>query len=183
MKTWDNEKRVDEDVGPDAWGLIPVWLDDSMEIYIDADNSKHSEYEPDVCQITIGRYNVGGDLDNPMLDNFRGLNGQRVSADETGTKAAVIDTDYGWAIEAAVPLAFFGIPPADGTVIGFNAHFNDDDDWGGRDHKLSWSKVEFAGDEAAYFDPSVFGELRFVSVSTSVSSEGKLIATWASIRE
>ena len=84
------------------------------------------------------------------------MNGQGASADQTGTRAVVVDTNYGWAIEAAVPLEFFSIPAVEDTVIDFNVHFNDDDNWGDRDHKLSWSKTELAGDEESYFNPSVF---------------------------
>jgi hypothetical protein len=165
VKTRDDAKCVDEDTGR---GLFQ---DDSVEIYVDGDNSKPSEYEPDVCQITIGRYNVGGDPDNPKLSDFRGWNWRGAAPDETGTKAAVVDTGYGWAVEAAIPLAFFGIRPTNGTVIGFNIHLNDDDDWGERDHRLGWSKAELAGDDVAYINPSVFGKLRFVSIDTPTPSE------------
>jgi len=161
LKIRDDSKCVNEDTGRN------IFQDDSVEIYIDADNSKPAVYEPDVCQISIGRYNVGGDPNNPMLNDFRGWNWEGAAANETGTRAAVVDTDYGWAVEAAVPLAFFGIHLADGKVIGFNVHLNDDDDQGERDHWLGWSKTELAGDvDTAYMNPSVFGQLRFVSVNT-----------------
>ncbi len=161
LKIRDDLKCVNEDSGNG------IFQDDSVEIYIDGDNSKPAVYEPDVCQISIGRYNVGRDPSNPMLNDFRGWDGQGASAVETGTKAAVVDTDYGWAVEAAIPLAFFGIGLADGKVIGFNVHLNDDDDQGERDHWLGWSKTELAGDtDTAYMDPSVFGQLKFVSVNT-----------------
>ncbi len=161
LKIRDDLKCVNEDSGNG------IFQDDSVEIYIDGDNSKPAAYEPDVCQISMGRYNVGRDPSNPILNDFRGWNGQGASAAETGTKAAVVDTDYGWAVEASIPLAFFGIRLADGTVIGFNVHLNDDDDQGERDHWLGWSKTELAGDvDTAYMNPSVFGQLKFVSVNT-----------------
>lgn len=161
LKIRDDEKCVNEDTGRN------IFQDDSVEIYIDADNSKPTVYEPDVCQISIGRYNVGRDPSNPMLNDFRGWNWEGAAANETGTKAAVVDTDYGWAVEAAIPLAFFGIRLADGTVIGFNVHLNDDDDQGERDHWLGWSKTELADDvDTAYMNPSVFGQLKFVSANT-----------------
>lgn len=178
IKIWDDVKCVDKNIGDN------VFLDDSVEIYIDGDNSKSSEYEADVCQITIGRYNVNGALNNPKLNNFRGLNDKGAAAGTTGTKASVVDTDYGWAVEAAIPLAFFKIPPKDGTVIGFNVHLNDADDNGVREHKLSWSKVEveLKREESSYYNPSVFGELKFVSTISSVSSKGKLATTWGKLR-
>jgi endo-1,4-beta-xylanase len=174
----DDAKCVDENIGDD------VYLDDSVEIYIDGDNSKSSEYEADVCQITTGRYNVNGDLNNPKLNNFRGLNDKGAAAGTTGTKASVVDTDYGWAVEVAIPLTFFKIPPKDGTVIGFNVQLNDDDDRDIRDHKLSWSKVELKGEESSYYNPSVFAELKFILADlTAVSSNGKLATTWSSLKK
>jgi hypothetical protein len=158
LRIQDDSKCINEDTGRN------IFQDDSVEIYIDGDNSKPAVYEPDVCQISIGRYNVGGDPNNPMLNDFRGWNWEGAAANETGTKAAVVDTDYGWAVEAAIPLAFFGIGLGDGKVIGFNVHLNDDDDQGERDHWLGWSKTELAGDvDTAYMNPSVFGQLKFVS--------------------
>lgn len=177
IKTWDDAKCVDEDVGDS------VYQDDSMELYIEADNSKPGEYEADCCQITVGRYNVGGNPNDTKLNCWRGGNGQGQAACETGTKAAVVDTNYGYAMEIAIPFAFFGISPADGTMVGFNIQLNDDDDNGGRDHKLSWSAKEREGDESAWSDPSVFGTVELVSISTAVSSEGKLATTWASIKK
>jgi len=181
IKIWDDEKVVDEDVGEN------VEKDDSVEVYVDGDNSKPSEYEKDVSQITIGRYNIGGDPENPKLNSFKGGNGAGTPASETGTKAAVVDTDYGWAVEAALPFEAWNIEYKDGNVIGFNVQLNDDDDGGGRDHKLSWSAAERASGEAAWKDPSVFGELKLVAVwfgdVTAVSSKGKLATTWASIKK
>jgi hypothetical protein len=176
IKIRDDDKCVDENVGDD------VWNDDSIELYIDGDNSKSAEYEADVSQITIGRYNIGEDPKTPKLNAWTGGNGLGQAASATGTMAAVVDTDYGWAMEVAVPLDSFNIELDDGTVIGFNVQLNDDDDGGDVDHKLSWSEKEREGDETAYLDPSVFGELKFLRDFLAVSAEGKLATTWASIK-
>ena len=79
VRIWDDKKVVDEDTGDN------VYMDDSIEVYVDGDNSKSSEYEPDVSQITIGRYNVGRDPANPMLNSWTGMNGQGKAASETGS--------------------------------------------------------------------------------------------------
>jgi len=176
IKIWDDEKRVDESVGDS------VYLDDSIELYVDGDNSKAAEYEPDVSQITIGRYNIGEDPEAPMLNAWTGNNGKGKPASQTGTMVAVVDTNYGYAMEVAVPLESFNIELDDGTVIGFNVQLNDDDDGGDRDHKLSWSEKEREDGETAYFNPSVFGELVFLRDFLAVSAEGKLATTWASIK-
>jgi hypothetical protein len=160
VKIQDDKKVVDENMGDD------VYMDDSIEIYIDGDNSKSSEYEPDVSQITIGRYNTGRDPERPLLNSWTGMNEQGKAAADTGTMAAVVDTDYGWAVEAAVPLASFGIEAMKGTVIGFNMQLNDDDDGDGPDHKLSWSVKELTGNNASFKDPSVFGELKITSAES-----------------
>lgn len=158
VKIWDDKKVIDEDIGDD------VYRDDSIEIYIDSDNSKSSEYESDVSQITIGRYNVGNDSEHLKLNSWKGMNRRGIAANETGTMAAVVDTDYGWAVEAAIPFASFVIKPVKETIIGFNIQLNDDDDGGYIDHKLSWSDVEREGTNASYRNPSVFGELKLSSI-------------------
>jgi hypothetical protein len=168
LKVWDDSKIVDENTGSD------VWQDDSVEVYVDGGNEKVGAYDANDRQLTIGRDNIGGDIDDPKMGG---------QGPGSGTKAAVIDTNYGWAVEAATPLATYGIPAVEGTVIGFNVQLNDDDDGGGRDHKLAWSSVELASGEASWTNPQMFAELQFVSVLTAVSSEGKLATTWASIKK
>jgi len=158
VKIWDDEKVIDEDVGND------VYMDDSLEIYIDGDNSKSEDYEADVSQITIGRYNAEGKPTQPKLNSWRGMNEAGKAASETETMAAVVDTDYGWAVEVAIPLDAFGIKLENGKTIGFNVKLNDDDDGGNMDHTLGWSKVERLGNNASFRNPSVFGELKFVSI-------------------
>jgi hypothetical protein len=176
VKIWDDEKCVDEDKGDS------VYKDDSIELYVDGDNSKSNEYEADCSQITIGRYNIGEDPEDPMLNGYRGGSGNGTPANQSGTKAAVVDTNYGWAVEAALPFKTWNIELADGAAIGFNVQLNDDDDGVDRDHKLSWSEKEREGGETAYLNPAVFGELVFIKDLLAVSSEGKLAATWGLIK-
>jgi len=177
VKVWDDEKRANEDAGDD------VYNDDSIELYIDGDNSKSAEYEGDCCQITIGRYNVGENPETPRLNAYKGGNDLGLAASETGTMVAAIETYYGYAMEVAVPLETFMIEIDEGVVIGFNIQLNDDDDGGTRDHKLSWSEKEREDVESAYTNPSVFGELMFRRDFLAVSHEGKFTTTWGSIKE
>ncbi|HEX28782.1 TPA: hypothetical protein ENG04_01730 [Candidatus Poribacteria bacterium] len=170
FKVYDDKKVVDEDTGCD------VWKDDSVEIYIDGGNEKAGAYDGNDSQVTIGRDNVGGDPDNPKLGGCVG----QLQGPNTKTKAFVVDTDYGWAVEAALPLETWGIKLSDGLVIGFNTHLNDDDDKGPRDHKLIWSAKDVA--DRSWTDPSVFGELKFVKVNLAVSPGGKLTTVWASVK-
>jgi hypothetical protein len=180
IKIWDDVKCSGENTE------YFTYLDDSAVIYIDGDNSKPNVYEEDVCQMIIGRDNVNCDPNNPILhNNHRGLNSKGAPAGTTGTKLTAADTDYGWALEASIPLAFFKIPPKEGTVIGFNIQITDDDDWGARDHQLSWSKmeVEINKMEAAYYNPSVFGELKFISTITPVYQKSMLNETWGKLKQ
>lgn len=176
VKITDDKECINESIGRD------VYDDDSVELYIDGDNSKATVYEPDVCQITIGRYNTGVNPEKPKLNAWTGENGQGIPADQTGTMVAVADDPQsGYAMEIAVPLKVFGIELANGTVIGFNIQLNDDDDGGSYDHKLSWSKKEREGSEASWTNPSVFGELEFVEGLLPVQ-EDKLLTVWGKIK-
>ena len=165
----DDMKVVGENVGGD------VWQDDSAELYIDGGNEKAAAYDANDAQITIGRDNVGGDINKPKMGG---------SGPGSATKAAVVDTSDGYAIEAAVKLADFGIKAGDEKVIGFNVQLNDDDDKGARDHKLAWSKVELATGEGSWNNPQMFAELKFVLADlTAVSSNGKLATIWSSLKK
>lgn len=166
VKIYDDKKIVGEDISDN------VYLDDSIEFYIDGDNSKSKVYEPDVGQITIGRYNVGTDVTHPRLNAWKGTNGKGIPATATGTMAFVADTDTGWIVEGAIPLDVFGIQLKESAVIGFNVQLNDDDDGGKTEHKLSWSNIEREGNTAAFRDPSVFGELKFTS-TRPISTKGR----------
>lgn len=155
-----------------------VYKDDSVEIYIDAGNDGSKSYDANDAQITIGAENIGGDVDKPILGGCIGI----TQGPQTGTKAAVKKTDYGYVVEAAVPLKSKGwkMEPKDKLVIGFNTHINDDDDGGDDDHILNWSLKDVA--DTSWEDPSVFGKLKFVEKSLSISIEPVLPITWGQVK-
>ncbi|GIX06454.1 MAG: hypothetical protein KatS3mg115_0857 [Candidatus Poribacteria bacterium] len=174
FQVWDDEIRTGENLGGD------VWKDDSVEIYIDPNNGKTASYETGNgtwdSQITIGAINIGGDPEAPQLAGTGDGAG-------SGTRAAVVEWEKGWIVEAAVPLDLPGrwdIRPADGLRIGFNTHLNDDDDGGERDHKLIWSVKDVA--DQSWQNTSVFGELEFVSAFLAVDPKGKLPIYWGAIK-
>ena len=126
--------------------------------------------------ITIGADNIGGKIDAPLL-------GGTGDGPSTGTQAAVVKTDGGWNVEAAVPLTSKGkwdIKPKDGLIIGFNVHFNDDDDGGDRDHKLIWSKKDI--DDQSWQNTARFADMKFVAVTLSVDPKGKLATQWGLLK-
>ena len=103
---------------------------------------------------------------------------------KTETIAAGEKTADGWNVEVGIPLKNSGwnIQPKDGLKIGFNMHYNDDDDGGDRDHKLIWSAEEVKLGEASWQNPSRFAELQFVAAFLSVDSAGKAATTWGGIK-
>lgn len=155
-----------------------VWKDDSVEIYIDGGNEKKAAYDINDAQITIGVDNIGGDINKPKLGGCVGV----TQGPATGTKVAVVKAAGGWIVEAAVPLKNSGwdIKPKDGLIIGFNTHFNDDDDKGERDGKLIWSKKDIA--DRSWTDPSVFASLKFVSAVLAVEPSNKLATAWGKMK-
>ena len=146
--------------------------DDSAEIYIDANHSATETYDDDDVQIRIGAWDIGGNVQNPQLGG---------SGADTGTRAAVVETATGWIVEAAIPLKNnkWDIKPTAGLVIGFNVQINDDDDGGGRDHKLIWSDLDV--DDRSYNNPTRFADLTFTGTA-SVELADKLAITWGSIK-
>jgi len=160
-----------EVMGADIWG------DDSVEIYIDANNAETATYEGDDSQITIGAVNMElKNIEEPEL-------GGTGDGPTTGTYAAVVESADGWVVEAAVPLKNdkWDIIPEDGKIIGFNIHLNDDDDGGDRDHKLIWSLNDV--DDQSWQNTTRFADLKFVQVSLAVEPEGRLVATWGLVKQ
>jgi uncharacterized protein YjdB len=125
------------------------WEDDAVEIYIDANNNKLTTYD--------GR-------DNQIIKNY--------NKSTVYTKLAVTGLQHGWAaisggysIEVAIPWSQLGITaPAQGTTLGFDIGYDDDDNAGARDHQAVWN-----GTVNNYQNTSAFGSLR---LNTTVSSGG-----------
>ena len=175
FKIKDDKIKKGEHVGND------VWQDDSVEIYIDPNHGETDIYEKKEgkwdSQITIGADNIGGKANKPKL----GGTGEGAG---TGTFAAVVKAADGWIVEAGVPLNSpkkWNMVPKDGMIIGFNAHFNDDDDGKGRDHKLIWSAKDL--DDQSWQNTKRFADLKFVAVEFPVSSKGKLATRWGRLKK
>jgi len=161
-----------------------VWNDDSIEVYIDGENDKAGAYDVNDAQITVGADVIGVE---PEVDVLAGLLGGCVGITQgpaTETIATGQETKDGWNVEIAVPLrnAGWNIKPENGLRIGFNVQYNDDDDGGGRDHKLIWCAEEVKLGEASWQNPSRFAELQFVQAVLAVSPHAKLTSTWAFIK-
>ena len=137
---------------------IQYWLEDSVEIYINATgNFDLTSYAPGVVQLNIPAANIGGSPDASILS---GLNGEMTRA-----RVAVVQTPTGYAIEAAIPLVNdqWNITPTEGGTLGFQVQLNGANAQGARTLKLSWSNKDKTTD-LSYQNPSVFGRLVFTPV-------------------
>src|SRR5690625_3926535 len=116
---------------------------DSIEIFLDQNNEKTTNYQPDDGQFRVN------------FDNEQSYNGM-ASADNFTTATRI--TEAGYVVEAAIKL---DIAPSDGTVIGFDVQVNNDATGEGRrDTVAIWNDI--TGE--SYQNTSSFGELELVTV-------------------
>jgi len=136
----------DDALTNDSGGGDSKWLDDSVEIYVDGDNSKESAIGDDDHQYTF-RWNEE-ELETPSAIHH--------GADSlVGVEYAVVTTDDGYLIEAKLPwMSIMGKAAEYGQLIGFDVWINDDDDGGDtRESQVSW----YSTDGNGWQDPSVWG--------------------------
>jgi hypothetical protein len=117
------------------------YQDDGIEVFIDADNSKSSEY---------------GENDYQYIFNWAktapGM--QEIKHNRTeGVQFALVTTDKGYQVEVKLPWATLGTKPLAGIRIGLDVHVNDDDDGGDRDSKITWYDKQ----DNAWQNPQLFG--------------------------
>jgi hypothetical protein len=120
--------------------------DDSVEIFIDADNSKSRSYGPKDCSYYFwwdAASRVMGKAGKPVND---------------GTQFAFAKTDKGYRLEVQFAWATLGVKPAPGAKFGLDVHVNDDDDGGERDSKLTWHDTK----DNAWQNPRAFGTAQLV---------------------
>src|SRR5690606_18132819 len=120
------------------------YLFDSIDLYIDAANTKGSAYQTGIGQYVF-RWN--GELEaaagNPSLSGI-------VVASQT--------TASGYTAEFHFPWTTLGVAPTAGDLVGFEVMINDNDTPGSatRDGKIAW----FGSVDQAWSNPSLFGSLR-----------------------
>lgn len=129
----DNTKINDSGV---AW-----YQDDAIEIFIDGNNSKNTNYDGS-NDFQIGfRYND--------LTTHAGSGGINTS----GITFAIQDVTGGYNLEARIPWSALNTIPSVGKSFGFEISVDDDDNGGVRDAQVS----AFSTLGTAYNNPSVFG--------------------------
>jgi hypothetical protein len=118
-----------------------AYQDDSVEVFIDADNSKASAYgEKDY------EFQFAWDKTNPKME-------EKSHNRTEGVEYAMVTTDAGYRLEVKFPWATLGAKPRVGAKIGLDVHVNDDDDGGDRDSKITWHDTQ----DNAWQSPQSFG--------------------------
>lgn len=117
------------------------YLDDCVEVFIDADNSKSADYGDNDYQYFFEWAEA-----NPQMGESR-------HGKTDGVQFAVGRADVGYRVEIRFPWSTLGTNASLGAKIGLDVHVNDDDDGGDRDTKLMWRGKE----DNAWQTPQAFG--------------------------
>ena len=110
------------------------YQDDSIEIFIDADNSKTGEYDDNDYQ-----YYFRWQKENPFAGIYNRGNIQ------DNIKYKLVTTENGYNLEVMFPWSTFDTKAFPGVKIGLDIHVNDDDDGGDRDSKITWNDSQDSG--------------------------------------
>ena len=123
------------------------WDDDSIDLYIDADNSKSTSYGANDYEYFF-RWN-----DSAVHEVKHGATG--------GVNFGLVAVSGGYRLEVRFPWSTLGVTPAEGNLVGTDVHVNDDDNGGSRDAKKAW----FTTVDNSWQDPSLFGTVQLVAAA------------------
>jgi hypothetical protein len=116
-----------------------AWEDDAIEIFLDANHNQSTTYDG---------------LDNQIVRTYNGGSGF-TKFPLSGLRFASALVSGGYTLEVAIPWSQLGITaPANGTTLGFDLAYDDDDDGGTRDAQAVWHGT---GDN--FQNTSAFGKL------------------------
>jgi hypothetical protein len=163
----------DDTLTNDSGGGDNKWNDDSVEVYVDGDNSKRSSVDENDHQYTC-RWN------NEVLEQPSAIHHGAPSL--VGVEYAVATTDEGYLLEIKLPwMSIMGEPATPGQLIGFDVWINDDDDGGNRDSQVSW----YSTDGNGWQDPSVWAVAELVGGNKAANpnpADGAIHGdTWATL--
>lgn len=155
---WDEEnlyifaKIVDDEISSTS---ANSWENDSFEVFWDGDNSKAEAF--DGVDDLQGRIEYQDGADATLYDTC-----------PAGTVGAVADWEnpagdaFGWAVEAAFPLAALSIDPSAGTVFGFELQLNE------RDNETRENMYRWWGlNNDTWNSPDLWGEAELVDYPAS----------------
>ena len=152
---WDNQGLyllvdvVDDKAVNDS---VEFWLDDSVEVFIDADNSKSDTY---------------GDSDYQYYFTWEGTRftaasnqGESRHNKMEGVETTAAPTEKGYRFLIKFPWSTLGVTPRAGARVGLDVHVNDDDDGGDRDTKLMWHTEN----DIAWQQPKALGTIELAGL-------------------
>ncbi len=117
------------------------YQDDAIEIYIDCDNSKTTQFGENDYQFIFAWDKTSGHMEE----------GKHNRSD--GVAYALATTDSGYRLEAVFPWSTLGVKPSIGSKIGLEVQVDDDDDEGDRESKMIWHSDK----DEAWQNPQTFG--------------------------
>jgi len=134
--------------GEGAWPNMHY--DDSVEVHLDADNSKGTTYATDDFQ-------YGFRWDDPDTVGTGGNS----NTDTTGVEFVILGktNPTGYICEISIPWSTLGTTPGLGDFIGTNVAVNDDDEGGDLEFQLTW--LVTSGDQ--WINPSLFPTMELVT--------------------
>lgn len=120
------------------------WQDDSVEVYVDGDNSKGFSVDNNDHQYTF-RWNTVAEEPRAYHHGAPSL---------IGVEYAVATTGHGYLFEIKLPwMSIRGVPASFGELIGIDVFINDDDNGGNRETQIAWHTT----DENGWQTPSMWG--------------------------
>ena len=125
------------------------YMDDVVEVFIDADNSSGSAYDG-INDFQFG-FRWGDDvikIGNNSVNNTTGIEFEQYA------------TPVGYNLEASFPWSLLGVSPDNISIIGFDVAVDDDDNGGDRECAVA---SIFTADDA-WHNPSVFGNVPLVYI-------------------
>ena len=125
------------------------YMDDGVEVFIDADNSSGGTYDG------INDFQFGFRWDDDVIKI-----GNNSVNNTTGIEFAQYATPVGYNLEASFPWSLLGVSPENISIIGFDVAVDDDDNGGDRECAVA---SIFTADDA-WHNPSVFGNVPLVYI-------------------
>ena len=163
-----------------------LYLDDSIEIYLDTGNDRASAMQPDDYQLLVNLNNAQGDLRGTGTGKDAAWNAVWQSVVRLqGTLNNDGDTDSGYTVEIAIPWAQLGVTPTSGMVLGLDLAVDDSDptspttyetfDWAGLApnpyaQPSLWKQVQLVG------TPPPLADTTPPSVAITVPSSGATVS-------
>ncbi len=162
----------DEALNNDS-GAGAKWNDDSVEFYVDGDNTKGASCDQNDHQYTC-RWN------NAVVETPSAYHNGEPSL--VGYEYAVVTTGNGYIYEVRIPwTSIITEPPTAGDLIGIEVFINDDDDGGDRDSQIAW----FGTSGEGWQTPSMWATAQLVAGNRAGApkpSNGSIHPeTWANI--